>query len=426
MVTVESRRRTLITEIRLMINFLATTLLSATLGQCVTYSQSGGGGYNCGIFGFPPANGTAVNDFGWRCGYYQDCESADHPFVWPQGGTFTPITFVEPVIMARAYDVSRIGVAVGYTWRSGISGARAFTFHDQQVTILDPLPSDNWSEAYGVNSAGLVVGMSSGSTGVRAARWISNAVDTLPLTLGPSSTANDVNEGGQVCGWMGIHPNPQYGGATPFIWHNGVTTSLPVPIPATNASGEAIAINNFGDACGIFYVPNPAGGKVPYVQRPCAWLGGQFIDLGIFPGCWRAYTKDINDAREIVGYCQTNDGEYMPFVWRNGVMIDLRTVNPVAPPGLGLKYPEGINNKGQITGNASMYGPGGHGVAFLLTPALPATPGDTNCDGHANVFDLLAVIAHWSSGPVGGEPADVNRDNRIDVADLLAVISNWS
>ena len=407
---------------------LLVATIALNFGQCVTYSQSGGGGFNCGIFGFPPAIATAVNDLGWRCGYYQDCDSADHPFVWPAGGVFIPIEFEhpQPVESARAYGISDSGMIVGYVDWWNVSGTRAFSWQNQVVTILAPLSGDNQAEAYAANTAGEIVGQSIGNSGQRAVRWVGGAIQPLQLSMGPSSVARDITNTGQICGWMGNdpYPDPNWGGATPFIWHNGVTTSLPIPIPPGAGSGEAIRLNNLGDACGIFYVSNPSGAEPPFVRRACAWFGGQFVDLGMLPTATQAYANDINDAGEIVGYCETPTG-LIPFIWRGGVMTDLRTFNAVAPPSLGLKIAYGINNKGQITGRGSSYGPGGHGVAFLLTPALPQTPGDVNCDGHANVTDLIAVITNWSPGPVGGNPADVNRDNRIDVGDLLAVVTHW-
>jgi probable HAF family extracellular repeat protein len=223
---------------------------------------------------------------------------------------------------------------------------------------------------------------------------------------------------------MGLSQSPQFGGSSPFLWQDGKTTTLPLPPSAIGNTGSAVAINNRGDAVGIFFVANS---DPPIVPRACAWIDGQCIDLGTLPGFTRCRVQDINDAREIVGYCQTNDNEFAPFIWRDGVMTDLRSLAQPTPVGTTLRYAYAINDSGQITGEGHDFLPvGDHLVAFLLTPALPENPGDVNCDAAVGVADLLQVIIHWNpSGPVGGRVADLNRDNRINHLDLLEVVANW-
>jgi probable HAF family extracellular repeat protein len=240
------------------------------------------------------------------------------------------------------------------------------------------------------------------------------------LPHGPQSFAGDINDLNQICGWMGIDPYPRFG-ASPFIWHNGKTTTLPLPSYAAANSGTATALNNRGDACGYVFVTHP---QTEFVERACAWIEGQCIDLGVLPGYDASIALDINDAREVVGYC-TDGGPIMAFIWRDGVMTRLADL---VPPGmLTPQIANAINNTGQIAGGAILPPPANDNVAFRLTPALPATPGDTDCSGTVDIDDLLEVIGHWdSAGPVGGRPADVNRDNRIDIEDLLLVLSNFT
>jgi probable HAF family extracellular repeat protein len=219
---------------------------------------------------------------------------------------------------------------------------------------------------------------------------------------------------------MGIAPLPQFG-ATPFIWQDGVTTSLPLPAYAINAAGTATAINNLGDACGYFFVDDPA--SKGWLRRACAWIDGEFIDLGTLPGFAVSHATDINDAREIVGYCEPDSGPLRGFVWRDGEMSSLADM--LTTPGMIPEFANALNNSGQVAGTG-LTTPGSAIVAFRLTPALPAIPGNTNCDQAVDVDDIINVILDWNAdGPVGGRPADVNRDNRIDVDDLIEVILNW-
>ena len=353
-----------------------------------------------------------------------NCDVQDRAFRWPNGAGFVPIAFPNTISYSRATDLSASGLVVGDVQIVGMFGRRAFQSIDGITTYLPPLAGHNWSEAHGVNAAGLICGASSVSN-LTAVYWDGGQPIALQLPIGPTTIAEDINDNNWICGRMGHDPYPIWG-ATPFIWQDGTTNILPLPSVAANDSGTALAINNLGDACGFYYIEN-ASKAVPYLRRGCAWIGGQVIDLGTLPGCNETHPLDMNDAREIVGYCEpAGSGPNVPFLWRNGVMYDLRTLTPPPPIGPTMYIAAGINNKGQITGYGEVPLPVGHGVAFLLTPALPATPGDTNCDSIINVVDLLAVIMHWSPGPVGGDPADLNRDNRIDVNDLLQVIMHWS
>ena len=223
---------------------------------------------------------------------------------------------------------------------------------------------------------------------------------------------------------MGVHPTPGFT-ANAFIWHNGVTTDLGVPPGATATTANAI--NNRGDACGFAVWPDPA--TKFFVRRACAWIDGEFIDLGILaPGYSQSIAYDINDAREIVGTCFDGPGPFTSpgWIWRDGVMTSLAELLPDGPVSL-IATGSGINNRGQITGEGIFDDPeGDYSVALLLTPALPPHAGDANCDDAVNVNDLLQVIVHWNpAGPVGGNPADLNRDNMIDQLDIVQVIMHW-
>jgi probable HAF family extracellular repeat protein len=215
-------------------------------------------------------------------------------------------------------------------------------------------------------------------------------------------------------------PHPVFPSSA-FIWHNGETIALPLPAHAAENTGVATSINNRGDACGYYFVDDPNGKG--YFKRGCAWIDGEFIDLGVLPGADESHPLDINDAREIVGRCEGFKQFARAFLWRDGVMTDLMHL---LPPGVLLRA-EGValNNSGQIAGGGNNLD--GDGVAIRLTPALPAIPGNTNCDGAVDADDLINVILGWNpDGPVGGRTADVNRDNQIDFDDLWAVIVGWT
>lgn len=387
--------------------------------QCATYSAQYVSGPDCGIFGTEGALAWGLAHNGAVCGEYNNCNDDTRAFFWPVSGGLQPIALPTGFTDGRAFAVNAAGVTVGRMTTPG-SGIpyRAFIAVAGSASDLGLLPGANTAEALSINSTNVVVGYSQNTVAgpLRAFWWQNGTMSQINVTLGPASVADDINDTNQVCGWMGIHPVPTFG-ATPFVWQAGKTTPLPLPAYALNASGEATALNDLGDACGYFFV-----GADPWIRRACAWISGQFVDLGVFPGQVISYALDINDAREIVGYCQPSfQGPLTAFIWRNGVMTNLNTITQPGSPFMRVAH--AINNTGQITGEG--IGPENL-VALLLTPAPPAHAGDTNCDNHVNVDDLLSVILSWNpQGPVGGNPADLNRDNRINVDDLLAVLLHW-
>jgi uncharacterized membrane protein len=345
-------------------------------------------------------------------------------FIWQPGGPLGPIP-LPFASSSRAVDVNSRGTVIGTVFgfsRGGPTGIRGFVSNGVESSYLPPLPGHVISEALGVNEAGTIVGMSNGSPTPQAVYWNEGVPTALLLPIGPTSMAEDINNMNQICGWMGIDPSPSFG-ATPFIWDNGKTTSLPLPPYAAANSGTATALNNLGDACGHFFVENPKGEG--YLRRACAWIDGKFIDLGLLPGADVSRALDINDAREIVGNCEGPGlAADVGFLWRDGEMMKL---NDLLPDGMFTRaFGNAINNTGQIAGSA-LLPPNSDRVAIRLTPALPLTPGDTNCSASVDVDDLVNVILDWNPpGPVGGNPTDVNRDNRIDIEDLIEVIRRWS
>jgi len=91
------------------------------------------------------------------------------------------------------------------------------------------------------------------------------------------------------------------------------------------------------------------------------YSNGQMIDLGTLEGTTFSIGLGINNLGQVTGYAQTaNNGDHA-FLYSNGQMIDL---NSVIDPALGvrLNVAEDINDKGKIVANSAS------GRAFLLTP----------------------------------------------------------
>lgn len=389
----------------------------ACLAQCDSYAIEIFRGPNCPLVGPTGPVPQSISDFGQIVGYYPDCDQGDHAFRWSGGSVVTTLQFSMPLNTARAYAVNRQNEIIG-TYSPIGSPQRGFRI-SQDVLANQPWYS---SEALATNDLGDVVGYGSQCVSCfpQAFRWRLRTVEALSLPVGPSSRARHINNRGQIVGWMGEGFGLGFP-AEAFVWQNGVATSLGVP--QGGVSSEAVAINESGEIAGHFNVETAPG---VFRRRGFHWKDGVFTDLGLWPGTDTVNVRGINDRGEIIGWCQQASIASVPFIWRDGVMTNLRTLLDL-PPGFTLNFAWAINNQGQIAAGGRDYNttpisaPG-----FRLTP-VSKIPGDYDCDHVVDIDDLLGVIGHWGPTPGGGNaPADFNHDGAVNVADLLTVILHWT
>jgi len=193
----------------------------------------------------------------------------------------------------------------------------------------------------GVSNTGQIVGQTGFYVG-EATSWKSGvATDLGALTGGDSSSANGVNDQGQVVGWsttVPIESNCEYNfGGCPIyavLWSpNGGITDLGTLAgdtfsTATNINFSGQVIGSSGSALG-YGVPGGTGGD------------------------WSGY---VDGPITVIG---------RPFIWTQTTgMQDLNTLIP-ANSGWVLNAVAGINLWGQIVGSGTLNGQS-HG--FLLTP----------------------------------------------------------
>ena len=156
----------------------------------------------------------------------------------------------------------------------------------------------------------------------------------VPL-LYPALTA--INDAAQVAGyaWKGYSGGVHYYSA--FVWHNGVTTELPLP---NSGSAISTSINNQGVVAGYAFDSG-------YAKRAVMWKDGAIVDLGMLPGHTSSEATGINDLGQVVGASWASGKLTRGFVWSNGVMAELSGF----ASDLNV-YPGAINNAGQVTGSA--------------------------------------------------------------------------
>jgi probable HAF family extracellular repeat protein len=131
------------------------------------------------------------------------------------------------------------------------------------------------------------------------------------------------------------------------------------------------------------------------------------VDLGELPGRAFSEASDINASGHVVGTASTQFGESRAFIWRNGVMTDLGTLE-------GDSKAYGINDAGQVVGefsaqtSATTYA----WRAFLVTPEDTDGNGapdrwfrDSNADGKNDLMRNLGTTGGNTSHSVA---SDVN------------------
>lgn len=137
---------------------------------------------------------------------------------------------------------------------------------------------------------------------------------------------------------------------------------------------------------------------------PIGWPRYEILDLGDFGG-ELANGHGINDAGHIVGAADNPQQVNLPFVWRDGALMDLGTLNPDASSGQGVA--RAISENGLIAGSSMApfpAGPGGVDHAFFWSKAqgmIDLTPDSTAGSIAWGINDAGQVVG-LIGGPSGG------------------------
>jgi probable HAF family extracellular repeat protein len=266
----------------------------------------------------------------------------------------------------------------------------------QDLGTLGGSATGYFSEGYGINSAGQVVGYSTYRSGSvtydRAFLYTpGSGMQMLPTLGGGYGYATSINDSGQVVGYAQNGSNK----FSPFLWTaTGGIQDLGV-LPGLD-SGYAYAINASGQVVGAYYLTGGesrafrwtaaggmqdlgagnysaayginASGAVVGTSGDNAFLWTQTGGVQTLPGLGGVdVANGINSSGLIVGDVETGPGTstYVAALWQGGTPIDLNTLLP-ANSGWNLRYGGAINDAGQITGYGDYHG---ETRAFLLNPA---------------------------------------------------------
>jgi probable HAF family extracellular repeat protein len=315
-------------------------------------------------------------------------------FVWSASTGMRDLSTFQGGDYSEAFGVNDAGTVVGNS--NTRETMRAFLWNAREgMRELSPLPGDFASRAFAINNSGQVVGFSSGKHGVRAVAWSAKlkarSLGTLPG--GSYSEAYGINDVGQVVGMSNSSS-----GKRPFLWtrRDGM---IDLGILQGSESCKAARINSVGHVVGSCTLGSGS--------RPFLWSKeGGMQSLGSLGGTAYAEALGINDSGQVVGDSETSLGA-RAFLWtKAGGMQDLNSLIPPTHDVL-LVQALHINNRGQILVVGSFYhdlthdreadledeAHAGPVHLFLLTPVKLLSS-----DPNANAGDVP-----WSSA-IGGAP----------------------
>ena len=243
----------------------------------------------------------------------------------------------------RARDISASGAVCGidlghaFVWQPSSANAVTGT-----VKILPSLISGFSSDAYGVNSAGFVVGRTGDNPLVQhevPVIWRPDgSITKLPLFNGVSSggLATGINENGAITGRNGLFTTD----AAPVSWNTNGTGAF-IGNPPNSADSWGWKVNASGAIAGT--AERTDGGDQAFIHA-----GGQFTFLPSLPGATLTAALDINDAGHVVGFC-TPDA-FSSYFFDGSATHGLANV-----PGdlIQVSTAQGLNNHDQIVGYAN-------------------------------------------------------------------------
>ncbi|HEX5760076.1 MAG TPA: hypothetical protein VF121_12875 [Thermoanaerobaculia bacterium] len=233
-----------------------------------------------------------------------------------------------------AFGINQQGDVVG--WSNGAAGTRAFIYTDAGGMVeLPGLPERPRTIARDLNDFGDVVGTANAG-GVdlgHAVLWTGGAVTDLgTLATGSYSEAWGVNNNGQVVGSSFTN-----GGS--FGVHGFLYTAAQgmVDLTPNSDTGAATDINDAGQVTGY---KTALGGYHAF-----RWQGGAFVDLGVIPGFAHSFGWAVNAAGQVAGNSTSASGNSEQlFRFTDGV--GLQNLGGVGEHNVAW----GINASGMVVG----------------------------------------------------------------------------
>lgn len=261
-----------------------------------------------------------------------------------------------------AAGITSDGTVAGFSTLPGDQIYHPFLWRDGVMTDLGTLgiltltglnqPVNNQNQVTGIFNTGIpdpngedFCGFAAGAGGTNDVClpfvWQKGFLSPLPTIGGNNGAAGQVNSRGEIAG-IAETPipdpcSPVYLQIEAVIWQRGRVRMLR-PLPG-DAVGNAIAINDAGDAVGVT-------GCVTGNLHAVLWRGGRPVDLGNLGGVTGNIALGVNNRLQVVGQSDlVGDAIHHGFLWQNGIMTDLGSL-----PGLPTSFANAINTRGQVVG----------------------------------------------------------------------------
>jgi probable HAF family extracellular repeat protein len=291
---------------------------------------------------------------------------------------------------AQAVALNDRFVVVGTAYVGAPGSAQHAFRHDARGMIdLGTLPGGDSSRAKDVNNFGDVVGSSTidHADTFHATLWRQGQVIDLGTLGGPASTANAINDHGQIVGWAETASRETHA----FLWQRGVMTDL--------GAGSANGINERGDIVGT---------AVPFDNHAVIWRHGVMTFLPMPANAQFSGAGDINERGQVLaGYFASSQS--------HSVLIDGDRLTELGvPPGDTSFSGFHLNDNGEIVGsglltrNAWLWRAAEFFPLPLLSPNFDAIAGDIDNRGHAvgmagvpNPTTLEDHAVMWTIPPAG-------------------------
>lgn len=268
-----------------------------------------------GTLGGGISSANAINDLGQVVGESETSNGEIHAFLWERGFMRD---LGNPGETSSAHGINNKAVIVGAIFAKNVRGGAVVWKDGSRQSLGDLGPSGSGSTAIAINNGGEIVGVSSGlalngSGVIRAVIWQSGAIRDIGTLGGLNSTANGLNNHGDVVGWAELGDQT----TAAFIWRDGAMHQL-----------------------------------------------GMFSNGLLAPGNGIQATA-ANDRGQIVGSSLNSKGESRAVLWENGEITDLND-SLDATNGVLLTRATAINNHAQIV--VEQQAGDGSPKSFLLTP----------------------------------------------------------